>query len=180
MSDFDSGESAPLIHLMHYDPRWRQEFQQTRSGVLQSCMGWVTSVEHIGSTAISGLIARPIIDVLAGVEDREGLDESANMIEGLNYRRLATVDESAWPSDGIVLIKPRFGSPTHRVVLTEVNSPVWRSAIAIRDWLRSHPEVAIDFEQAKVDMWKQTEGDPNAYAAGKASFFDQLKRRIDA
>ncbi|MDG2222325.1 MAG: GrpB family protein, partial [Rubripirellula sp.] len=42
---------------MHYDPRWRQEFEQTRSSILSSTEGWVTGVEHIGSTAISGLIA---------------------------------------------------------------------------------------------------------------------------
>ncbi len=60
------------VRLMHYDPRWRQEFEQTRSSILHSCAGWVTAVEHIGSTAISGLIARPTIDVIASVADDEG------------------------------------------------------------------------------------------------------------
>ena len=72
------------VRLMHYDPRWRQEFQQTKSSILHSCAGWVTAVEHVGSTAISGLIARPIIDVLAAVADESALATAAQLIEGLN------------------------------------------------------------------------------------------------
>ena len=70
------------VRLMHYDPRWRQQFQQTRSSILHSCAGWVTAVEHVGSTTISGLIARPTIDVLAAVMDEDSLMVAAELIEG--------------------------------------------------------------------------------------------------
>ena len=84
------------VRLMHCDPRWRQEFQQTRSSILHSCAGWVTAVEHVGSTAIPGLISRPIIDVLAGVADESGLGKASNLIEGLNFR---INDSPEWSSD---------------------------------------------------------------------------------
>jgi GrpB-like predicted nucleotidyltransferase (UPF0157 family) len=53
------------VRMMHYDPRWPQEFEQTRSGILQCCRGDVIEVCHIGSTAVSGLVAQPIIDLVA-------------------------------------------------------------------------------------------------------------------
>ncbi len=120
--------SETTVRLMHYDPRWRQEFLQTRSGVLQSCSGWVTQVEHIGSTAISGLVARPTIDVLAGVhgdaEVDNGMDQAADLVEGLNYRR---VTPHGWATGSVVLDKPRHGEPTHRIFLMAIGCPAWRS-----------------------------------------------------
>ncbi|QDT13692.1 GrpB family protein [Planctomycetes bacterium K23_9] len=170
----------PTVRLMHYDPRWKQEFQQTRSSILQTCLGWVTAVEHVGSTAISGLIARPTIDVLAGVdpssEDPSGaILESANLIEGLNFRRTPTTD---WAGESVMLEKPRHGDPTHRVFLAKTDSPFWRNAIALRDHLRDNPDVAIRFEETKIARWKSGQGDEDRYCTDKAIFFTHLMDQI--
>ena len=173
--------SEKTVRLMHYDPRWRQEFLQTRSGVLQSCSGWVRQVEHIGSTAISGLVARPIIDVLAGVhsdaEIENGIDQAAELVEGLNYRR---VTAHRWAADCVVLDKPRHGEPTHRIYLMAIDCPAWRHAIGIRDMLRGKPEYAIRFEETKIARWRAGQGDPDRYEADKAVFFTHLIDQIDA
>ena len=165
------------IRLMHHDPRWRQEFEQTRSSILQSCLGWVTAVEHVGSTAISGLIAQPTIDLLAGVTATEGFDPAASQIEGLNFRR---VDSPEWAADTVTLWKPRHGQVTHQVFLTIIDSPAWQRSIRLRDWLRGHPETAVRFEEAKVRRWRDGEGDPRRYQADKAVFFAHLEDQIEA
>jgi GrpB-like predicted nucleotidyltransferase (UPF0157 family) len=170
------------VRLMHYDPRWRQEFEQTRSSILSSGEGWVTAVEHIGSTAISGLIARPTIDVVAGVESREGLEPAALLIEGLNFRRC---EVPSWAGGALVLRKPRHVTvdqpdPTHCVFLAVLDSPVWRRVVRIRDWLRSHAEIAIRFEEAKVARWRSGEGDLSSYQNDKALFFSHLEDQIEA
>ncbi len=162
--------SNSVIRLMHYDPRWRQEFQQTRSSILFSCSGWVTAVEHIGSTAIPGLIARPIIDCIACVADDSGFPPAVLSIEGLNYRR---VEPPAWAGSGIVMEKPRYAA-THCVVLTQAESSLWQTAISIRENLIANPELAIRFEHAKVDRWRSGEGDPERYSRDKAIFFSHL------
>lgn len=170
-----------IVRLMHYDPRWRQEFQQTRSSVLQSCMGWVSRVEHIGSTAISGLVARPIIDLLAGVDDQarseNGITKAADLLEGLNYRRAYA---PTWCDDAVVLDKPRHGEPTHRVFLMPINSAAWQHAIGIRDILLSDRDFAIRFEEMKVARWRAGAGDPDRYERDKAVFFTHLIDQIDA
>lgn len=166
---------AESVRLMHYDPRWRQQFEQTRSSVLMSCMGWVSSIEHVGSTAISGLIARPVIDVLAGVVDPEGVGEAVTLIEGLNYRG---VPLPTWCDDGVLLVKPRHGRQTHRIFLTHIDSLLWHRMLRVRNWLRDHPSDAVRFEDAKVHRWKCSDGDPVAYEQGKAIFFAHLEDQI--
>ncbi len=163
------------VRLMHYDPRWRQEFEQTRSGILHSCLGWVIDVQHIGSTAIGGMIARPVLDVVAAVRDdddsRKAIAESSDMIEGLNFRRVTT---PMWAAEAIVFCKPRSGEETHRVFLTYLESPFYRSSIAVRDALRSDRELSLRFEETKVTRWRQGAGEPQKYADDKAVFFAHL------
>lgn len=170
------------VRLMHYDPRWRQEFQQTRSSILQSCQGWVVAVEHVGSTAIAGLVSRPTIDALAGVTTAEAFEPAANLIEGLNFRR---VDPPRWAENTIALVKPRHlppseHEPTHRVLLMRLDCAAWTRILRVRDWLREHAEDAIRFEQAKVARWRSGEGDRQRYQSDKAIFFSHLQDQIDA
>ena len=170
------------VRLTHYDPRWRQEFQQTRSSILHSCAGWVTAVEHVGSTAISGLIARPTVDVVAAVADEDSIDSAAELIEGLNFRRVRDPD---WTCDAVVLTKPRHllvaqPGPTHQVWLVLAESAVWHRLTRMRDWLRANPETAIRFEEAKVASWRSSEGDFTTYQSDKAAFFAHLEDQLDA
>ena len=172
--------SEETVRLMHYDPRWPQEFEQTRSGILHSCLGWVIDVQHIGSTAIGGMVARPILDVVAAVRDDEqseqAIAESADMIEGLNFRRC---QPPMWAAETIVLDKPRGGEPTHRVYLTYRDSPFYRSSIAVRNALRSDRELSLRFEETKVNLWRRGEGDPAKYAGDKSVFFAHLIEHHD-
>jgi GrpB-like predicted nucleotidyltransferase (UPF0157 family) len=169
--------SEVTVRLMHYDPRWRQEFQQTRSSVLQSCEGWVTEVEHIGSTAIPGLIARPIIDCIAGVDSDDAIEPSVTSIEGLNFRRC---ESQAWSAGCVLLAKPRHGESTHMIVIARRDGAVWRRAIGIRDYMARYPEYAVRFEESKVRCWRNGEGDPQQYEQDKSLFFSHLTDQIDA
>lgn len=160
---------------MHYDPRWRQEFEQTKSGILQSCQGDVIDVQHIGSTAISGLIAQPIIDAVAAVADDAPIDQASLAIQGLYFRQLPT---PAWAGNSVWLAKPRYGEITHRVVLTRRNTPVWKRVLAVRDALRENPARAIAFEETKVKLWKAGEGDSDQYDRDKSLFFTHLEEQL--
>ncbi|RPH79400.1 MAG: GrpB family protein [Planctomycetaceae bacterium] len=163
------------IRLMHYDPRWPQEFEQTKSGILHSCLGDVVDVQHIGSTAISGLIAQPIVDVMAAVTDDATIESVAALIEGLYFR---VVPSPAWAADSLWLAKPRHGEITHRVVLTRLGSPLWCRVLAVRDFFRQNPERAIRFEEVKVRLWKSGEGQVDQYARDMALFYSHLEEQL--
>lgn len=163
------------IRLMHHDARWRQEFEQTRSSILLCCDGRVSAVHHIGGTALPGLIARPVIDLVATVDAGDDLDVVQACIEGLNYR---VVDGPDWAANPITLEKPRHGETTHRVMLTLPNSTCRQQAAAIRDHFRQNREAAMSFEQWKVECWRDTQGDPAEYDRVKSAYFDQLQQEL--
>ena len=168
------------VRLTHYDSRWKQEFQQTRSSILQSCLGWITAVEHVGSTAIPGLIAQPTIDILAGVNGsldshEDPIQKSADFIEGLNFRRHRS---PSWAGESVLLHKPRHGAPTHCVILMDQTSKVWRQALAVRDHLIDNADLATRFEQVKVARWRSGQGDPKLYKRDKSIFFTHVIDQI--
>ena len=164
-----------VVRLMHYDPRWRQEFEQTRSVILDSCRGWVTDVAHIGSTAVSGLIAQPIIDVVATVDDPRGFEPAVLRLEGINF---AVAAAPGWAEGARLLVKPRRGEVTHRIFLAGSASPLPDRLLALRDWLRGSREEALAFEEAKVERWKECEGDAVRYKRAKQELFARLEGRM--
>ncbi len=140
-----------------------------------SCSGWVQSVEHVGSTSVTGIVSRPIVDALAGVVDPCGLQDARQAIEGLNFR---VVELPTWADDAVLLVKPRQAEATHHIFLTQIDSPLWKRLLGVRDWLRSHREVALRYEDAKVHRWKASCGDPDSYRQAKAIFFAHLEDQI--
>jgi GrpB-like predicted nucleotidyltransferase (UPF0157 family) len=154
---------------MHYDPRWRQEFAQTRSSVLFSGEGWIVDVQHIGGTALPGLISRPIVDCAVAVASLSDLDEASERIEGLNFRMLAT---PSWLGAGRLFAKPRHGEITHHLFVVEQAGEAWARMLAIRDKLLSDRELALAFEAAKMAAWRDELGVHAAYESAKKSFFN--------
>lgn len=164
---------------MHHDARWKQEFEQTRSGILQSCAGRVIDVQHIGGTALPGLIARPIIDVAAVVGDAGDTATCVDLIEGLNFRR---VDPPAWATAfqtrPLILVKPRHGETTHRVFLVSADDRLLQRAIRLRDQLRDDHAAALRFESLKVARWRAREGVEDDYESDKPLLFAHVEEQL--
>lgn len=164
------------IRLSHHDPRWRQEFEQTRSSLFFSGDGWMSAVHHVGSTAIPGLIARATIDAIAVVADTDAQETAANLIEGLNFRRILP---PMWAADAIRLIKPRHVPDgevaTHDILVVIEDSATLTRSLAVRDYLLENREEALRFEQTKVARWQSGEGDPEQYASDKQIFIAHLE-----
>lgn len=177
-----TSEEPSVVRLMHYDPTWPQEYAQTRSSLLYACEGWLSEVEHIGSTSIPGLIAQPTIDVLAGVRNQDEMEEVRPRIEGLNFFAVES-DPSSDPS--YILTKPRRllegqSEPTHRVFLTTIDSPIWEQAMIVRDYLRSSAEDALKYEEIKMLHWKRCGGDRKQYDTAKSTYLTHLVDQIRA
>lgn len=177
------GGEADQIRLMHHDARWRQEFEQTRSSILQSCEGRVVAVEHIGSTAIGGLIARPVIDGIAVVADPVDLADASMLIEGLNFRSIEIPDwaqpliSMSGAANPQLLEKPRHGETTHRIYVVNQGTRLSEQAVRLRDFLQSNPELAIEFEERKVEIWKSCDGQVASYHEGMTVVFEEFGRR---
>ncbi len=162
---------------MSHNPHWAQEFEQTRSLILWGTEGWVTDLQHIGSTALPDGVAQPVIDVLAGLRDLRGLNEAAALIEGLNYVRVASPD---WCAEELtaMLQKPRVGAPTHTVLLVRQGEGTWRRTLAIRDWLACHPEDWQQFQALKRAHFTAGCDALERYTTAKDQFFHALEQLL--
>lgn len=162
-----------MIKLSHFNGLWKQEFEQTRSSLLGASEGWIHAVEHIGSTAVEGIVARPIVDVLAGMSDLPGLNEAAALIEGLNFRRLPAPQ---WCEDELVAYfeKPRSGDATHSVLLVAQSGKCWTSAISVREQLRASQPLREELETIKRANFHAGCQAQQQYDAAKSAFLESL------
>lgn len=162
------------IRIIGYDPRWPAAFEQQRIRVESALRPWLLRpVEHIGSTAVPGLPAKPIIDMLALVPS---YDESAGVTEAM-----AAVGWVAAPEPGDAdrrrrsFCFPAVAWRTHHLHVWEPAS-AWHQLLAFRDHLRTHPADATRYAELKTELSARHSDDRPAYRAGKSALIGEILR----
>ena len=126
-------------------------------------------IEHIGSTAIPGLASKPVIDIMAGVRTLEGSRPAIASAVELGYCYAPyQPDLEHW------FCKPSPALRTHHLHLVPVGSPQWVGPLAFRDYLRTHPAVAAEYEALKRDLAQQYHFDREAYTEAKRPFIKRV------
>ncbi len=149
-----------------------QRFEEERALLEEALAPWLAGgIHHIGSTAIPGLSAKPIIDMMAGVRD---LAEARAAYEPL--RALSYINTPHRPSIAHHFSKPsaRIGETTHGLHLTEPASDLWRERLAFRDVLRNDAALASDYGNLKSRLAQEHQGDLDSYTAGKRKFVSRV------
>ncbi len=161
------------IVTIDYDPRWPMIFEAERRR-LQGGLGEVAvRIEHVGSTAVLGLAAKPIIDIDIYVRAIDPMTPYREPLEALGY---------VYQFDPETPDLHFFGYPAERprrlhVHVAEVGSDHMQADLAVRDFLRTHSEVAQEYARLKRGLTAQRAGDRDAYIAGKAAFMTALRAR---
>jgi GrpB-like predicted nucleotidyltransferase (UPF0157 family) len=161
-------ELRPIV-VVDYDPRWPAMFEAERVRLVDVVGDWVLEIEHIGSTSVPGLAAKPVIDILVGV--RALTDADSNCIEpicGLAYEYVQQF-ETVMPFRRYFRRLTSDGNHSHHIHLIEKESDFWERHLLFRDYLRAHPERALEYEQLKRRLAPQF-SDVNDYAAAKTEF----------
>ena len=163
---------APIV-LSEYNPQWPAMFDVERKFLITIAGRWLCgSVEHIGSTAVPGLTAKPIIDIMFGVST---LDESRPAIDALTSNGYAyfpyKADLMHW------FCKPSDAFRTHHLHLVPFKSPLWHERIRFRDLLLSDPEIASQYSVLKRDLATRYEYDRETYTEKKYPFIQQALKR---
>lgn len=156
------------IVLVPFDPVWSLRFEAERSVLERILALWLKDgIHHVGSTAVPGLAAKPIIDILAGVRD---LDEARASFEPL--REGSYVYSPHRPGIAHHFVKPSSRLPelTYGLHLTEPGSDLWRERLAFRNALRQDAELAADYEALKQRLAQEHPHDAEVYTAGKRAF----------
>jgi GrpB-like predicted nucleotidyltransferase (UPF0157 family) len=156
------------IAIVPYDPAWPRRFEVERALLEPVLASWLQGgIHHVGSTAVPGIAAKPIIDMIAGVCDLEGARAAFESLREHSYDHTPHRPGIAHHFDK----RSRQSSqPTHGRHLTEPESDLWRERLAFRDALRDDPALVAEYERLKLRLAKEHGTDVAAYTAGKRAF----------
>ena len=170
---------AGRIVVSDYDPAWSAMFERERARVQEALGLIVVTIEHVGSTAVPGLAAKPIIDLLVGVRSLpEARDRCVGPLEALRYRYMAEYE--SWLPNEMLFRKGVPGPWTHHVHLMEPRCPRWEEFTLIRDYLRRHEEVASAYADLKRALALVFDDDIAGYRNAKAPFIRAVLARARA
>lgn len=126
--------------------------------------------EHTGSTAVPGVAAKPIVDILAGLAAEEERRAAIVALQAAGYVHRG---EQEIPGRDFF----RRGEPRqYHIHLTRVDSAFWRDHRTFRDWLRGHPDAAAEYSALKRSLAERYPTDREAYIAGKTAFVEDVLR----
>jgi GrpB-like predicted nucleotidyltransferase (UPF0157 family) len=161
------------IRIVSYDPRWPMRFESERA-ILEHALGeWVVGgIHHVGSTAIPGMDAKAVIDILVGVHDLESSRPCFAGLRALGYKYAPyKTEEMHW------FCKPDRRHRTHHLHLKAFGSSEYRDELAFRDYLRSDADVARRYAALKHQLAQRFEHDREAYTAAKTDFIRGVLQR---
>lgn len=155
------------IEIHAADDAWQPAFDRTASR-LSSALGPGVYIEHVGSTAVPGLGAKPILDILIGVHDRWAIPKIRQSLEALGFAPGASA--ASLETSDFLWRAGSAGDPPINLHLTFVDSRPWTDLLRFRDRLRADPGLARTYEALKRRLAAASEGDLEAYTAGKSAF----------
>ena len=164
------GLEKDTVRVVPYTPEWARLFAEEKSRLLAVVGSYLLDIQHVGSTSIPGMPAKPILDLAIAVYNFEEARVCIPPIEGLGYEFMG---EFGIPRRHFfVKGQPR----THHIHLNELGSQDWNNQIAFRDYLIQHPQAASEYAALKQDLARRYPTDRPAYLAGKAPFIERILR----
>jgi GrpB-like predicted nucleotidyltransferase (UPF0157 family) len=153
------------VSVRDYDPGWPARFRSEAALLAEAIGPWITGgVHHVGSTAIPGLVAKPVIDIMVGVADLESSRLCIDVLAELDYCYAPyREDVMHW------FCKPSPARRTHHLHLVPTGSDRFTDVLAFRDYLRTHPDVAAQYGDLKRQLAVSHANDRSAYTDGKSA-----------
>jgi len=143
---YDVADAMEMITIVPYDSAWPEMFEAEAAAIRRTLGEVALRVEHVGSTSVPGLTAKPVIDIQVSVQSLEPLGQYRSPLGRLGYAHT--------PLGSFDLVYPFFQKPaewpaTHNIHLCVLGSEQERKHLAFRDYLRSHPRVAAEYVELK-------------------------------
>jgi GrpB-like predicted nucleotidyltransferase (UPF0157 family) len=156
------------IIIVPYNSCWSSMFEEEKIRLLQLFPDTFVCIEHFGSTAVPGLSAKPIIDIMAGVESMQQADELLEPLCGVDYTTSPEFNHSL--TDRRWLMKHKNGRRTHHLHLMVYGCEGWNRHLSFRDKLRSSDELKKFYENQKRRWAREHQSDRESYTGAKDKF----------
>ncbi|SET71384.1 GrpB domain, predicted nucleotidyltransferase, UPF0157 family [Oceanobacillus limi] len=172
--------TKPIVNLCAFDPNWEAKFEYEKSRIVHALKDKIISIEHIGSTSINGLEAKPIIDIMVGVKDLNEVPTFFDTLAEVDYEHVPKVEFK----DRRFFRKGLWGQGTSHLHVCEFNSDEWLEKILFRDYLRQHPDIAEQYAILKRTLATEHKEDRSTYTKRKEPFIrmviEQAWREIES
>lgn len=157
-----SNRIKPVV-IMNYDPNWPRMFEDERVRILAVLGDKVVAIEHIGSTAVVGLGAKPIIDLMIGVRSLADAEPCISRLASIGYK-YRPENEAKFPE------RRFFDRPSYHLHMVDVSSDFWRRHLIFREYLKIRPEKASQYLELKKELASKYHTDREGYSDAKKQF----------
>ena len=169
------------VAIFPYDPGWPELFRKEKEHLLASLpRDLIQRIEHFGSTAVPGLSAKPVIDILVEVTDLHEVRHRIVPIleaQGYDYFWRPTHGDDGPPFYAWFIKRdPKTGTRTHHIHMVEASFKEHWDRLRFRDYLIEHRDVARQYELVKTKLAREHPNDRVAYTNGKTEFINRVTR----
>jgi GrpB-like predicted nucleotidyltransferase (UPF0157 family) len=161
---------------MPYDAAWADDFIKIRDEIKEALGTLAMRIEHVGSTSVRGLSAKPIIDIDVVIWDRQALEEVISALAEIGYRHegdLGIAGREAFKYDGKEHLRK------HHLYVCARDCAELKRHIAFRDYLRSHPEAVREYSRIKEEGAKLYPDDMDKYIEYKSPLIQQIYEKMN-
>ncbi|MDC0706600.1 MULTISPECIES: GrpB family protein [Priestia] len=166
------GLERGLVKLETYNDKWSKLFDEEREVLSSRIKELIIAIEHVGSTSIEGLFAKPIIDIAIGVSSLDVIIELKEKVKALGYVELPVSIDAKH-----VFARYKEKKITHFLHVMIYNQNLWIDQISFRDYLRSDPNAKIAYIKIKEELADKYPNDVISYTNEKKKFVDNILKR---
>ena len=163
------------VFVLPYDEQWRQDFLMIKDEITSVLGQLAMGIEHVGSTSVEGLSAKPIIDIDVVIKDYTVLEEVVSALGVIGYQHegnLGITGREAFRYDGKEHLRK------HHLYVCPEDSPELKRHIAFRDYLRSHSDAVREYSRIKEEGARLYPYDIDRYIEHKAPFIEKTYKEI--
>jgi GrpB-like predicted nucleotidyltransferase (UPF0157 family) len=167
------GTTAGNIEIVPYSTEWPELFELEAKRIMAACEGIITVIEHIGSTAIPGMAAKPILDIMPGLESYQDGWKTIGPLKQLGYEYFG---ENGIPGRLYFGFRSEQRSVIH-VHIFEIGTENWRRHLIFRDYLRNNPAIAAQYAELKKELAIRFRNERGEYTNGKSEFINSVVQK---
>lgn len=165
------GTDGSHIEIVPHRSEWAEIFVRVKEAILGACSPAVTRVEHVGSTSVPGLAAKPLLDVMPGILQAEDGEKTVAAMEALGYLYRG---EYGIPGRFYFVLFHRGRCVVHAHMFP-IGHPDWERLLLFRDYLRTHSEAAGEYARLKRGLAERFRNDREAYTESKGGFIGEIE-----
>ena len=167
------GLQKKKVKLLSYKPGWKRLYKKEEELLRSSIGKYIEDIQHIGSTAIPGVKAKPIIDIAIGVKSLEVGEKCIKPLEKLGYE----YRQDAGLKGRHFFAKGGKKNRTHYIHIEKINSQFWKNHILFRNYLRKHKKAVKEYNELKEKLAEKYRDDRDAYTVEKAIFIQKILKK---